>query len=78
MTDRTCPICLAKSGHHRRDCPARGKRSGPVPKAPELKAVTLQVSFPPEMAAWLRKRLSDDGIGISQTVQQGVRLVRGY
>lgn len=77
-TDRTCSTCHAKSGHHRRDCPARGKRSGPKAKDKSELYVTIPIPFPPEMAQWLRRRRDSGESSIANTVREGVRLVRGW
>lgn len=67
-----CPICRAKSGHHRADCPAKGKRRGRKSKPAGEKFVRLMISLPPEMAGWLRDR----PYGISQSIQAAIEYYR--
>lgn len=67
-----CPVCAAKSGHHRIGCPAKGAHRGRKSKSPEDKFVRVMVSFPPEMADWLRSKSA----GISQTIQAAIEYYR--
>jgi len=71
-----CPVCHAKSGHHKRGCPRKGANRGYPRKSADEKYKKILITIAPDLLEWLRNHKRKTKTSVSGLIAQAVVAMR--